>query len=138
MVPEKRSAILALIKPLTKQIHDEEMVEFLFGLMTSLTRSDQDTVDDLDWKDLPLILKREEIFNNDLTNAVNLKPVKKQGKYNSVEDYVDVYFRLLREDCFYMLKKSIQDLLSGNLGMLIFSLIFKLANLFLCLSSLSQ
>ena len=119
MVPEKRSAILALIKPLTKQIHDQEMVEFLFELMKSLTSSDLDSVDDLDWKDLPLILKREEIFNNDLTNVANLKPVKKQGKYNSVEDYVDIYFRLLREDCFYMLKKSIQDLLSGNLGMII-------------------
>ena len=119
MVPEKRSAILALIKPLTKQIHDQKMVEFLFELMKSLTSSDLDSVDDLDWKDLPLILKREEIFNNDLTNVANLKPVKKQGKYNSVEDYVDIYFRLLREDCFYMLKKSIQDLLSGNLGMII-------------------
>lgn len=109
MVPEKRSAILGLTKPLTKILHDQEMVEFLFNLMKSLNNSSlfssDDTVADLDWRDLPLILKREEIFDSDLTNKANLRPVKKRGKYNSAEEYIDVYFRLLREDCFYNLKK---------------------------------
>ena len=116
MVPQKQAAILAFIKPLMENPNAETAV-FLYKILKLTAQHGDFSIDDLDWKDLPLILKREEIFNNDLTNAVNLKPVKKQGKYNSVEDYVDVYFRLLREDCFYMLKKSIQDLLSGNLGM---------------------
>ena len=116
MIPEKQAAILVFIKPLMEN-PDSETAVFLYKILKLTTRNGGfNNIEDLDWKDLPLILKREEIFNNDLTNAANLKPVKKQGKYNSAEDYVDVYFRLLREDCFYKLKKSIQDLLSGNLG----------------------
>ena len=118
MVPQKQAAILAFIKPLMENPTADTAV-FLYKILKLTAQHGDFNIDDLDWKDLPLILKREEIFNSDLTNAANLKPVKKQGNYNSVEDYVDVYFRLLREDCFYMLKKSIQELLNGNLGMFV-------------------
>lgn len=115
LVPEKRAAIMAFIKPMmTKPSGDTAM--FLYEILKLVARGDCNSVEDLDWKDMPLILKREEIFSSDLTNAINLKPVKKEGTYNSTEDYVDVYFRLLREDCFYKLKKSIHELLSGKLG----------------------
>ena len=68
------------------------------------------------FKSLSKISKNINFYLTDLTNAANLKPVVVRGAYKSVDDYVDVYFRLLREDCFHKLKKSIQELVSGTLG----------------------
>ncbi|XP_014223763.2 NFX1-type zinc finger-containing protein 1-like [Trichogramma pretiosum] len=43
-----------------------------------------------------------------------LRPCQNKEPYNSVEHYLDVQFRLLREDFFQPLRKALQDYLSNN------------------------
>ena len=62
LLPEKQSAILAFIKPLMEH-PDGETAKFLYQILKSLTSATNSSIEDLDWKDLPLILKKEEIFN---------------------------------------------------------------------------
>jgi len=38
--------------------------------------------------------------------------IKKQGKYESEKEYLDTYFKLLREECLHKIKKGISDFLS--------------------------
>ena len=120
LVPEKRSSILGLIVPFVVN-PEAESVAFFYELLKSLTSSTGDCIEDMDWRELPRILKSEEIFKQDddsisLRQKYNLRQVLVQGAYESVEEYLDVYFRLLREDCFHSLRTSIKDLLRGTLG----------------------
>uniref|UniRef100_A0A7M5V703 DNA2/NAM7 helicase helicase domain-containing protein n=1 Tax=Clytia hemisphaerica TaxID=252671 RepID=A0A7M5V703_9CNID len=117
-IPEKRATILSLVKILMRRSHLQqqnlEMSIFLYNLLKTFTVGSLDNIDELQWQDLPLILKKDEIFN-ELEEAINLRAVKKKGCYESADEYMDVYFRLLREDCFYNLKKSIKQLINGEL-----------------------
>ena len=36
-----------------------------------------------------------------------LPVIREKGMYESEEEYLDTYFRLLREECFYKLRKGI-------------------------------
>jgi len=107
MVAEKRPVILTLIKPLMTN-PTADTAEFLYQLLKTLSSGEAENIGDLEWRDLPLILKTEEIFDSELTHSVYLKEVKVTGKYQSTEDYIDVYFRLLREDCFYRRRLFLQ------------------------------
>ena len=119
--PEKRSVVLIFVKLLMKkkECHGE-MAPLLFRLLISLTSSSIEDISHLEWKELPLTLKASEMLSEELMNAINLRPVKVNGCYDSADDYVDTYFRLLREDCFFQLKKCIKDLLQQKLGILIY------------------
>ena len=39
----------------------------------------------------------------------DLPVIREKGKYESEEDYLNTYFRLLREECFYKLRKGISE-----------------------------
>ena len=115
--PGRISVVLIFVKLLMKkkELH-KEMAPILFRLLTSLTSSSIEDISHLEWKELPLTLKASEISSEDLINAINLRPVKINGCYDSPDDYIDIYFRLLREDCFHQLKTCIKDLLKQKLG----------------------
>ena len=66
------------------------------------------------WEELPLVPSTEELLFSPLEGG-NLEPIKKVGCYTSTEEYMDTYFRLLRADCFYALKKGIREMMSGQL-----------------------
>ena len=60
------------------------------------------------------ILKYELVYPNTVINFVGLKTddlpvIKKDRKYDSEDDYLNTYFRLLREECFHKLRKGISD-----------------------------
>lgn len=40
--------------------------------------------------------------------------VRKDTKYKSEEEYLNTYFRLLREECFYKLRKGINDFVKSG------------------------
>ena len=45
----------------------------------------------------------------------DLPIIRKQGKYSTEDEYLNTNFRLLREECFYKLRKGIHDFVtSGN------------------------
>ena len=39
----------------------------------------------------------------------DLPVIRVKGNYESEEDYLNTYFRLLREECFYKLRKGISE-----------------------------
>ena len=39
----------------------------------------------------------------------DLPVIREKGKYESEEDYLNTYFRLLQEECFYKLRKGISE-----------------------------
>lgn len=54
-----------------------------------------------------------QILSEDLSDLQDLPEVS--WKYDSVADFLDTYFRLLRADCFAPLQKGIRDFLNGSL-----------------------
>ena len=50
----------------------------------------------------------------EVSKSKNLPIIKTKGKYDSEKEYLDTYFRLMREECFYKLKKGISDFVNGK------------------------
>ena len=82
----------------------------------------------LEWNELPLAPTQEELCGSrpeeeevdEEWSPVHKKPlplpvVHKTGAYQSLDQYLDTYFRLLREDCFSKLKEGVQQLLHKRL-----------------------
>ncbi len=44
----------------------------------------------------------------------DLPVIREQGKYLTEEEYFNTYFRLLREECFYKLRKGIHDFVTNG------------------------
>jgi len=44
----------------------------------------------------------------------DLPKIREEGKYGSEEEYLDTYFRLLREECFYKLRKGISEFVENG------------------------
>jgi hypothetical protein len=69
------------------------------------------------WNQLPLLPTLEEMGqSSDVSTRDLFVPVViKTGPYPSSGDYLDTYFRLLREDCFESLRTGIEQLRKGSL-----------------------
>jgi len=113
-VPEKRSVITSIVKPLMANPKKDTSL-FLYKLLKALSRGPAGYIHDLEWKNLPLSLRKEEMESN-FGEDNFLNPVQAVGEYQSADDYFDTYFRLLREDCFYRLRDCIKDHSNGSLG----------------------
>ena len=44
----------------------------------------------------------------------DLPVIRQRGPYKSEEEYLNTYFRLLREECFYKLRKGIHDFVKNG------------------------
>ena len=44
----------------------------------------------------------------------DLPVIRKEGRYESEEEYLNTYFRLLREECFYKLRKGVSDFVENG------------------------
>jgi len=44
----------------------------------------------------------------------HLPKIKMKGNYQSEEEYLDTHFRLLREECFYKLRKGISGFVENS------------------------
>ncbi|KAL5248773.1 hypothetical protein ACHWQZ_G017830 [Mnemiopsis leidyi] len=67
------------------------------------------------WHDLTQIPTIEELFGDPLEKVKYLMPVTLKKGYNSTDDYLNVYYRLLRTECFSAIQKGISDLKRGQL-----------------------
>ena len=90
IAPEKRSSILGLIQPFAEN-PQVDSVRFFYELLKSLTFGSGEHVENMAWRELPRILKKEEIFWTEdrfsalsLRETYNLKQVSVQGPYESV------------------------------------------------------
>lgn len=114
-VPEKIHAILALIKIMVSKDGDS-LDNFLFVAMKEMAKLNSDSLEGMEWNDLPLVPSVGELTERSQEYLANLSPVLTTGSYQSAHEYFDVYFRLLRADCFGALCKHLQELLDGKLN----------------------
>ncbi|XP_076365925.1 NFX1-type zinc finger-containing protein 1-like [Tachypleus tridentatus] len=113
-VPEKSQAVVNSLKPLLQK-SEHPVQKLLYALLKEMIKSSNGNVDDMEWNELPLIPPTSELFSGPLETYSNLRRVNTERPYSSSEDYMDIYFRLLRADCFDALKKGITNFLSGTL-----------------------
>ncbi|XP_065186319.1 uncharacterized protein LOC135817127 [Sycon ciliatum] len=127
------NSLLQLVVPLVRKMVDMPsypqdrvkkcLLKFLQCMVVTTTDNDPETCS---WSNLPLAPTSTELTGQLITTATGewsataytgpaLPVVRRHGNYKSVDDYLDTYFRLLREDCFAALKTGVQNLLQGKL-----------------------
>eukprot|EP00095_Tigriopus_kingsejongensis_P008280 maker-scaffold1620_size33299-snap-gene-0.6 protein:Tk08280 transcript:maker-scaffold1620_size33299-snap-gene-0.6-mRNA-1 annotation:"nfx1-type zinc finger-containing protein 1-like" len=97
------------------QMGSQESVESLliFTIIRQISESLQGS-----WKSLPEAITEEELARNDLiAGGPNLLPVKNDTPYDSVQEYMDTYFRLLRAEAFYGIQRGIAQFRGGELDL---------------------
>ncbi|GLJ17145.1 hypothetical protein SUGI_0296670 [Cryptomeria japonica] len=89
--------------------------QFLLQMLTAQA-GDAISACNLEWSKMQLVPMESEMTDS-LTDEASMENyfkglphVKKKGSCGSVEEYMDTYFSLLKEDCFWGLKKGICDL----------------------------
>ena len=68
-----------------------------------------------EWKDLSLIPSENELTRDPLEKDKHLSPVNTDTGYESSDEYMNTYFRLLRAETFSAIQHGIQDLKAGKL-----------------------
>lgn len=111
LVPSKLKLIVRTIEPFA--FH--EFTSFLYKMLKQSAQSVSGDAEDCSWEELPLVPTVKELLAGSLVSGSGLRPVVVKGPYPSVEEYIDIYFRLLRSDCFAALSKGATDLLKGTL-----------------------
>ncbi|XP_078352990.1 NFX1-type zinc finger-containing protein 1-like [Oculina patagonica] len=69
----------------------------------------------LSWRELPLLPVSEEIQRD--TRRIekrDLPVIKEKGQYQSEQEYLNTYFRLLREECFHKMRKGISEFVNNE------------------------
>ena len=85
--------------------------KILYRIMMKLA----DIVDLSNWKELEEIPSIKEILGDPLERVSYLRPVSLKSGYKNGDDYLNVYYRLLRAECFSAVQKGIVDLRRGRL-----------------------
>ena len=88
---------------------------FLYIIVREITKQCCGEIEDMEWDEVPLVPNNLELCSESYNVMEKLRPVLERGPYSSAADYMDIYFRLLRADCFCPLKKGITDFLKGKL-----------------------
>ena len=113
LVPERAKLFVSYLSFSNHTISPYEHV--LYKTLCEFTNTCCQETDDMDWNEMPLVLNVSELSSGILDILDKLRPVVDCGSYSSEPDYMDIYFRLLRADCFYPLKKGIHGFLKGEL-----------------------
>ena len=108
---DSRARLLPFVRILALLQGPEQQVDFCMGLLRAATVTVGD-ITYLDWADLPLIITTGE-FNASRRDLPS--PVIQVGPYNDTQHYFEVYFRLLREDCFAPLRDRVREWREGQL-----------------------
>ena len=112
-IPHVLRLLLRVIKPLVSN-KESSLEKFLYQLLLLSSEAQSKYDEFILWNEMPLVPTANEMFQELSPN--DLLKVKPKGPYASAEEYVEVYFRLLREDCFDSLKKGVHSLLNGTLN----------------------
>ena len=106
--------LLKTIMPLLSNLVNRSNSDLSKGLYSMLLKVG--SISDLSkWHDLTQIPTIEELFGDPLEKVKYLMPVTLKEGYKSTDDYLNVYYRLLRTECFSAIQKGISDLKRGGL-----------------------
>ncbi len=117
-IPEKSRIIVAVTKPMLAHLEENNPAHFMFDALVQVAKlSKKDDAVDMTWDELPFVPSVQELTGPQEASFLSLAPAKVKGAYNSVEEYIDTYFRLLRADCFSSLIKGVKSLLYDTLDL---------------------
>ena len=107
-------ALLKKVLPLLSKLVKDSNSDLSIGLYEMLLKAC--SICDLsNWHDLTQIPTIEELFGDPLEKVKYLKPVLLSSGYESTDHYLNVYYRLLRTECFSAIQKGIADMKAGQL-----------------------
>ncbi|GLJ18655.1 hypothetical protein SUGI_0332690 [Cryptomeria japonica] len=76
---------------------------------------DGSSLEKLLWDKMSLVPVSVEVTSRQQWALKSLPSVKKKGIYGYVDEYLDTYYTLLREECFAYLRKGLADLKANKL-----------------------
>ena len=79
------------------------------GVMFKIMMNLADIIDLSDWKVLDEIPSVKEMLGDPLERVSYLRPISLTSGYKDGDDYLNVYYRLLRAECFSAVQKGIVD-----------------------------
>ena len=85
------------------------------GILYKILMKLADIVDLSNWKELTQIPSIKEILGDPLERVSYLRPILLKSGYIDGDDYLNVYYRLLRAECFSAVQKGIVDFRRGKL-----------------------
>ncbi|KAL5248774.1 hypothetical protein ACHWQZ_G017831 [Mnemiopsis leidyi] len=85
------------------------------GVMHKILMKLADIVDLSNWKALNEIPSVKEMLGDPLERVSYLRPISLKSGYKDGDDYLNVYYRLLRAECFSAVQKGIIDFRRGKL-----------------------
>jgi hypothetical protein len=108
--PTLLKRVLPILSGLVKK-SDSDLAGGLYNMLLKVG-----SVSDLsNWHDLTQIPTIEEFFGDPLEKVKYLKPVLLSSGYKDTDDYLNVYYRLLRTECFSAIQRGISDMKMGHL-----------------------
>ncbi|XP_057823678.2 uncharacterized protein LOC131035924 isoform X2 [Cryptomeria japonica] len=126
--PESVSDLLPLIESMIEIVKQDNFTpsrccDFLLELLRCHARVynsgasavEAASLEKLPWDKMPLVPVSAEVTSGQQWALKPLPSVKKKGSYGSVDEYLDTYYTLLREDCFAPLRKGLADLKANKL-----------------------
>ncbi|KAI5066363.1 hypothetical protein GOP47_0018987 [Adiantum capillus-veneris] len=125
-LPEELPFLFSLIRtlnmraepqqPADKSLSETKETSFSMQVIDAIAHAKGLEVGNLQvsWNKLSLLPLDSEM-GNCVSSAQHLPVAKLMGSYDSAEQYIDTYFRLLREDAFASIKKGLADFTSGHL-----------------------
>ena len=120
--PSKLKDCLPSLGDLVRNSNTKE-ARFLHRLLLKTAR----LVDLEKWQELETIPSSLELMGDPLEKGPYLKPVHTNTPYESASQYLNVYYRLLRAECFSSIQKGITDFKKGQLDTRDMSLYFSVA-----------
>ena len=112
ILPMLLPSVLSLIENIKNTPPITKEKEFLYNILM-LTQACRHDI--RSWKHLSQMLRGEELLGNFLEESSTLKSVLIDVPYSNCEEYMDIYYRLMRTECFAAIQKGILDLKKGQL-----------------------
>ena len=115
--PSIARCLLPTVSAITEKTSAVASTQFLYKLLQLSLSGENTEIPNMDiWQELPLILTRDELTGHKLlTEDEHLAPVKTRSPYLNPEEYMDIYFRLLRAEAFASIQERIQQLKCNQL-----------------------
>ena len=116
-VPQVARSLLPTILAVSKTTPTAETQQFLYDLLSTTIGGTSCDPDTCMWHELPSMPTNQELAGGLVEEDKHLSPVKTNAPYENTEEYMDIYYRLLRAETFSAIQHGIKDLKSGKLDL---------------------
>ena len=109
-VPQVARSLLPTILAVSETTPTAETQRFLYDLLSTTIGGTSCDPDTCMWHELPSMPTNQELAGGLVEHDKHLSPVKTNAPYENTEEYMDIYYRLLRAETFSAIQHGIKDL----------------------------